>query len=131
MSLREQVATGTGGIQRGGGGQPSSAMEKNVQPMAFSGWVAAEKNTATARINELLAAVTGSEPDETLREKVLSLVLMARPAIHQAHCPVQMLDGITHDSFKGLVAAMPRSALIFLLEEERKCRAAVRLGTGA
>jgi hypothetical protein len=131
MRLREQVATGTGVSCADGGAPPSSVAEKQVPPLAGPGWADAESALATSRTNELLAAVTGNEPDEKLRAAVLELVLIAGQAPHQPHCPVRMLDGISHDSLKGLVADLSRDALLFLFAAERKCRSAGGTGTGA
>jgi hypothetical protein len=105
-------------------------MKSRAQAGTGTGGAAGERDLAIAWADELLAAVTGNEPEEKLREPALNLVLMARQAPHQANCPVRMLDGLSHDSLKGLVANMPRAALLFVFDEERKCRAAARPGGG-
>jgi hypothetical protein len=130
MRLREQGKAGIGGIHGDDGGSPSVGAGKEVQPVTVPDWAVLEKSFAIARANQLLAAVTGNEPEEKLREAILNLVLVARAAPHQPHCPVRMLDGISTAALNGLVANMPRAALMFVFEEERKCRAAARPGIG-
>lgn len=123
MKFTGQPGTGGGGVLP----PPFWPVPAVPQPVA-SAWAAAGQQVSMASAEGLLAKMTGDEPDEKLREALVNLVPLARHAPHQPHCPVRILDALSHESLKRLVAGMPRAALLFLFAEERKCRAAARPG---
>jgi hypothetical protein len=78
--------------------------------------------TAGARQSEPPSVLTGKETEAELRGMALQLCRQCPIGDLHRHCPFHTLNGLPHESVKGIIEQMTRESLLEMFEEERICR---------